>query len=141
MPWVQVGIAAVGAISSLIGGSKAEKAAKRQAREEARLEGIVTGEKLRKLRIEEQITKGQTIAAGAASGVDVRRGSVAMILAEQQREFTRERHITEQVGASRAANIRQQGAAIGAQARYQGISGVFQSFQGVNWGGLKSGGN
>lgn len=136
LTWVAVGSAVLGGLSSLFGGRSAEKAAKRQAREEARLEGIVTLEKVRKLFIEERITRGQTEAAAAASGVDVRRGSVAQILAEQATEFARETGFTREVGASRAANIRQQGAAIGAQARYQGISGFFGAIGSAPWGNL-----
>ena len=124
--WVGVGIAAVGAISSLIGGSKASSAARKQAKKEAALEGIVTTEKLRKLHIERDTIRGRTIAQAASGGVDVRSRSVLDILSEQAREFAYEIDVTGRVGASRASNIIGAGKAAGDRARYQGISNFFQ---------------
>lgn len=128
-------IAAVGVISGFLGAKKAEKAAKRAAREEARLEGIVTGEKLRQLGIEARVFEGQQIASYAGSGVKtgiahdvhatqvgVGPGSPADILKEQRDEFGRIRKVTEEVGATKMAQSLTRGTNIANAYRYQGYS-------------------
>jgi hypothetical protein len=112
----------VSVISSIVGGNKARHAAEDQAKEEARLEGLVTGEKIRKLGLEETQLRGATIAAVAGSGVKTDVGSPLMVLAEQAAEFKREKSIIEKVGASRAAAALTHGSNIGKQAQYQGYS-------------------
>lgn len=130
-----IGAASIG--TSLIGGRKAEKAAKAQAAEEARLEGIVTDEKLRQMDIERDVVRGETIAQAAASGVEVApgmqdlfdqyggvygKGSVLDILSEQAVNFDREREAVVGAGATRAANALTRGSMAATQARYEGIS-------------------
>jgi hypothetical protein len=125
--WWQVAgaiFSGLGAISSILGGRSAASAARKQGREEARLEGIVTAEKVRQIGVEERITRGETIAGYAGSGVKAFRGvgadpartgydpsrsygSPLSVLAESAREFARERHITQQVGATRASQALQ----------------------------------
>lgn len=130
--WIQVALAAVGAITSIMGGNKAAHAARRQAREEARMEGVVTAEKIRQIGKQEVITKGETIAGYAGSGVKVGRGqgfdqskafgSPLTVLAEQAREFARERHIVSEVGASKAAQALGGGRSIADQYKFAGYS-------------------
>ena len=115
-------LAGVGALSGIIGGNKAKHAAEDQAREEARLEGLVTKEKLRQLGKEEIALKGATIAAVAGSGVKTDIGSPLAVMAEQATEFFFEKKIVKDVGASRTALALQKGRAIGQQAQYQGYS-------------------
>jgi hypothetical protein len=136
--WWQIAAAALGAVTSLVAGNKAASAARKQSREEARLEGIVTAEKVRQLQVQEVITKGETIGGYAGSRVKVNQGanfeqragdtrgvsgSPLVILAEQQRQFARERHVTRQAGASRTSQALQRGGAIADQYKYQGYSG------------------
>lgn len=122
MEWVAAAIAGIGVISSIIGGNKARSDAKDAAAREAAAEEKVTAEKLRQLFREEDVMRGQTLAAVAGSGVRTDRGSPLKVLAEQQAEFIRERLITKQVGATRAQAALAQGSAIGRQAKYQGYS-------------------
>jgi hypothetical protein len=119
---VAAGMAAVQGIASLFGGAKADKAAKKAAKAQAAAEFRLTQEKLRSLKVEERVLRGQTIAGAAGSGVSVQTGSPLEILAEQAREFQRERMITAQTGATRAAGIKTRGAMVGQQALYGGIS-------------------
>ncbi len=115
----------VGLISGFVGSKKASKAAKKQAAEEARLEGLVTQEKLRQLRIDERTVYGETLAGYAGGGVQAvapelqetgfnrllgttasvrpQSGSPQQILAEQAKTFQAERDITATVGASKVA--------------------------------------
>lgn len=136
---VGAALAGLGAITGIIGGNKASKAAKKQAREEARLEGIVTAEKVRQLEKQEVITRGETIAGYAGSGVKVGKnitseglrgmsGSPLMVLAEQAREFARERQVTQEAGASRAAQALGSGKAIADQYKYGGYSQAASGF-------------
>lgn len=128
MEWVAAAMAVVGGISSIIGGNKAKHASKRASREEARLEGIVTGQKIRELFAEERQLHGDTIGAAAGSGVDVGFGSVLDVLSEQASTFERTRDVTRQVGASKASVALQRGSMIGNLYQSQGISSAFQSF-------------
>lgn len=114
-------IGVAGIATSLSGSAKAAKAAKGAAANEARLEGIVTEEKLRQMVIEEEDIRGQTIADAAASGIEVGKGSVTDILAEQAYNFTRERAAVKGAGATRAANALTRGSMAAQQARYEGI--------------------
>lgn len=143
-----IGAAGIGV--SLSGAKKAERAAKSQAAEEARLEGIVTEEKLRQMNIEEMVTRGETIAAAAASGVEVGKGSVLDILSEQAYNFQRERGAVKSAGATRASNALARGSMAASQARYQGISTalnqaanialLYQQYGGGAGGGSTGGG-
>lgn len=118
MSWgVVIGtVVSVGA--TLIAGERAADAADDAASEEARLEGVVTREKLRQLQVEEEVVRGETIAAIAGSGVKVDEGSPLVVLADQAREYEYVRGATREAGASRAANALTRGRAVGDQARY-----------------------
>jgi hypothetical protein len=62
-------IGAVGLISSFLGSKKASKAAKKQAEEEARLERMVTRERIYQIGKEERQLYGETVAGYAGGGV------------------------------------------------------------------------
>ena len=108
--------------TSLSGQRKAGRAAREAAEEEARLEGLVTEEALRQMQVEEMVVRGETIASAAASGVEVNKGSVTDVLAEQAYNFQRERAATRNAGATRARNALNRGSAAASAARYEGIS-------------------
>jgi hypothetical protein len=120
--------AGIGALSSILGGRSAAKDAKRAAAEDARLEGIVTREKIRQIGVEERVLRGETIAAAAGSGVKAGVGSPLQILAEQAREFGRQKTITSEVGASKAASALQRGQMAGSQAKYSSYSSAANQF-------------
>jgi len=122
---VAAGAAVVGAVSGLVGGSKAKKAAKRAAAREADIEQQVTTERLDRLALERRSLAGTTVARAAGSGVLIGSGSVLQILAEQAREFERERSITARVGASRASAAIASGRALGQQYQAQGLQSLF----------------
>jgi len=126
-------IAAVGGISSALGGKKAREGSKYAGKMEAKQEQIVTQAKLEDLRVEERVMKGQTIAGAAGSNVKVDMGSPLEVLAEQARNFARERQTVAQAGATKAANAAIRGNMVGQQAAYQGFgqaaSGLSSAFQ------------
>lgn len=128
LTWVAVGSAVLGGLSSIFGGKKADKAARQQALQEARLEQRITDEKLRQLNLEEERAEGRTIATAAASGVEVTRGSPLDILAEQAAEFRYERNTVAEVGASRAANTVARGRMIGQQYRWSSYGQALNQF-------------
>lgn len=86
------------------------------------MEEAVTEERLRQLRVEERTMAGETRGRVAASGARVTSGSALEVLAEQEREFARERAITAEVGASRAQTALKRGENLARQYRYQGYS-------------------
>lgn len=125
-------IGAVGLISSFISSRKGSKGAKKAAREEARLEGLTTQERLRQLDIEERAMYGQTLAGYAGSGVQavapglgqaqVQSGSPQAVLSEQAKEFGYQKQITEQVGATKVAQSLARGKNVAEQYKWQGYS-------------------
>jgi hypothetical protein len=115
------------AVSSIVGGQKASKAAKGAAAEEARLEGLVTQEKIRNLKIQERVMRGETIAGYAGGGVRVDVGSPTTILSEQASTFARERGITAQVGASRASQSLTRGEMMADQYKFSSYSSAASS--------------
>jgi hypothetical protein len=128
-------VGAIGIISSFLGSKKASKAAKKQSEEEARLEKLVTDERIRELGREERQLYGETVAGYAGGGVlssfgtmsDVSRetiGSPASVLAEQTAEFQREISITQKVGASKVAQSLASGKAVASAYKFQGYSNV-----------------
>ena len=121
---VGIGLSALGLISNFLGSKKASSAAKKEAKEGARLEGMVTAEKIRQLHVEEKVMRGETIAAYAGSGVKVGTGSPLDILAEQRKEFAFQRDITSRVGATKAAQGLTRGQNIASAYRYQGYSNM-----------------
>jgi hypothetical protein len=126
-------IGAIGVISGFLGSKKAARAAKDQAKEEARLEGLTTAERIRTLGREERQLYGDTVARYAGGGVlssfgtmsDVPRGtmgSAGTVLAEQSAEFARERKITQEVGATRVAQGLARGKATAEAYKFAGYS-------------------
>ena len=135
-------IAVVGLISNFVGSKKASSAAKKQASEEARIEGLVTDEKLRQLRIDERTLYGETMAGFAGGGVLAnaptlegtnmdrllgttgaarpQTGSVQSVMSEQSKSFKQQRDITATVGASKVAQTLQHGKNVAEQYKYQG---------------------
>ena len=120
--------AGLGAISSIIGGNKASHAARRAGREEARLEGLVTAEKIRNLEVDERVMRGETRAQVAGSGVKVGEGSPLQILAEQARSFAAERKITGEVGASKAGLAITRARGVSSAARYGSYASAANQF-------------
>ena len=129
MGYVQIGIAAVGLLSSLWGSVSGKEAAEKAAEVEAKAEGVVTAAKLYDLRKEERTLAGETRAIAAGSGVKADIGSPLTILAEQAKTFARERMVTAQVGATKAAASRRRGSMVGQQVMYQGFG------QGIQYAG------
>jgi hypothetical protein len=137
-----VGMQAAGLISDFIGGRKAASAAKKAGKKQASDERVMTAERIRQLQIEERTLRGETIAKVAGSHVKVGQGSPLEILAEQAREFSKERQITGQVGATKAAAAMQRGRDVGNIAKYQSYSniasGASNIFNMINSSGAKS---
>jgi hypothetical protein len=125
-------VGTLGVISNFLGSKKSSKAAKKQAAEEARLEGLVTDEKLRNLRTEERTVYGQTLAGFASGGVLATAptlggtatpltGSPSTIIDEQRKTFADERSITRQVGASKVAQSLQHGKNVAQAYKWEGL--------------------
>jgi hypothetical protein len=114
----------VSLISGWLGSKKASKSAKKQAAEEARLEGIVTEEKVRQLGIEERVLRGDTMARYAGSGVMASGPTPGVILAEQAKEFAKQRDVTKAAGASKVASALGQGKATADAYRFSGYANV-----------------
>ena len=115
-------MAGIGALTSILGGVSASKKTKPAAKEEARLETLVTQAKILDLKRDEELLRGQTIAGAAGAGVKADVGSPLTIIAEQAREFERERRTVSQVGTTRASQAISRGRMVGRQAVYGGIS-------------------
>ena len=111
----------IAAALSIIGGKKGKKEAESAADIQARQEHELTKAKLEDLKLEERVLKGTTIASAAASGVKVDKGSPLQVLAEQAKNFAKERMTVAQVGASNASVINTRGKMVGNQAMYQGV--------------------
>lgn len=79
MSWVAVGIAAVGAVSSLVGASKASKAAKKAAKAQKQLIRIEADQQMRTLYKQRLEMLGTQKTGYAAAGVDVSRGTPALV--------------------------------------------------------------
>ena len=91
-----------------------------------------TQAKLEDLKTEERVLKGTTIAGAAGSGVKVGMGSPLEVLAEQARNFAKERMTVSQVGASKASSTMMRGQMAGRKALYQGWGqGLQQASQGM----------
>ena len=138
-------IGAVGLISSFIGSKKAASAAKEQAAEEARLEGLTTAERQREINKEERQLYGQTLTGYAGGGVKVSPGLLGRsatpidtpgaIIAEQKKEFGFERKITKDVGATKVQQALAGGRATAQAYKYQGYSNVASGISSIlmNW--------
>ena len=108
--------------ADIIGGIEARKAAKKAGKEEAALESLVTQAKVVDLEKEEEVLRGQTIAAAAGAGVKTDVGSPLTILAETASEFARQKRTIQQAGATRAAAATTRAGMVGKRATYQSIS-------------------
>jgi hypothetical protein len=144
-------IGAAGLLMNFIGSKKGAKAAKKEGAEEARLEGLVTDEKVRNLRTEQRSMYGETLAgyagggvlarapslesnltlgdsfggAGAYGGSDsVMTGSPSSVINEQALAFAGQRDITRKVGATKAQQSLTRGNNIADQYRYSGYANV-----------------
>ena len=122
MEYVAAGMAIIGAVSSIWGGISGKKSARAASDVQAKQEMELSLAKIEDLKIEERAMKGQTLAGAAGSGVKVDKGSPLEILAEQARNFQRERQTVARVGATNASVISQRGKMVGQQAAYQGYS-------------------
>lgn len=120
MEYVAAAMAVVSAISSLVGGSKANKSAGKAAREESRLENIVTKSKVKRLEAEKREMAGQTIQTAAGSGVAADVGSPVDLLVEQAKNFDEEILTTKIAGATRSQAAQTRGKMVGQQAAWQG---------------------
>ncbi len=114
-----IALQSLGMISDFLGSRKAAKAAERAAKKEAVAEAKVTAERLRQLEKEERSLAGTTRAVAAGSGVKANIGSPLELLAEQASEFSYEKQIVRQVGATKAASALQRGRDIGDAVKYQ----------------------
>ncbi len=122
MGYVAAAMQLIGGVSSLLGGVKAKRDARAAAKEEARLEGIVTDSKVTGLQAEREQLRSTTIATAAGSGVNAQVGSPLQLMAEQARQFSREIRTVKQAGATRAAQAQTRGRMVGNQAMYSGFS-------------------
>jgi len=129
------GIAAVGLISGFIASKKASKAAKEEAAEQARLEGMVTDEKIRTLGIDERTLYGETVSGYARGGVQAvgptlgggalpQTGTPQTVLGEQAREFAYQKDITQKVGATKAQAALTRGKNVADAYRWSGYANV-----------------
>ena len=121
MEWVAIAMAAVDLVSGLSAGRRAERAAKQAGAEEARLEGLLTTEKIRQLDVERRLRSGQTKAGFASGRVKIGSKSALDILAEQKSTALAERSTILEVGASRAANALTRSSNLADQIGYQTI--------------------
>jgi hypothetical protein len=122
MEYVAGAMALVGMVSSVLGARSAKQDAKAAARQEQKLEGIVTAAKVTSLRKEERTLRGDTLAAVAGSNVKTDVGSPLTVLAEQAKTFRSEIGTVKQAGATRAAQAATRGKMAGNAAMYQGFS-------------------
>ena len=133
MSWATAGkvlqgvAAAVGVGAQVAGTSRTMKKGKEAAREAALAEQTVTKAKVIDLLKEERAMRGATIAGAAGSGVKVNQGSPLQILAEQAREFERERMTVKEVGATKTAAALTRSDMARTAAGYQGYSQAVSS--------------
>ncbi|RKX23484.1 MAG: hypothetical protein DRP45_10435 [Candidatus Zixiibacteriota bacterium] len=137
--------AALSGMFQLIGGRKAKGAADRESQMIAGQERYITGAKLQDSRIQQRVMRGQTIAGAAGSGVKTGTGSPLEILAEQAKQFARERDVIQSTGEAKARYAIERGRNVGQAALYQsyaGAAGSFgQAFSGGGGGGFSFGGS
>ena len=121
---VAVGSAVFGASQSKKAGKKAKKA----ARQTAELERVELEESLRRLDLTQERQTGAQFAAAGASGLNIKRGSVAKFLQQQREERATQREFTETQGRRNIDLILQGGqsakALADAQATGQLIGGL-----------------
>lgn len=128
-------MAVASAMFSIIGGIKGKKAARKAAAAEVRVDAQATREQLRQMTYAEQVERSSIIAQYAGSGADVNVGSPLNVMAEQAREYARQRDSVQNAARLRQANIRLRGRNTGQQALWNGITGAFNTLGSANWGG------
>ena len=160
-------VSAVGLISNFLGSKKAASAAKSEATEQARLEGLTTDEKIRRLGIDQRSLYGETLAGYASGGVlarapslggaltlgdtfgsagdyggalSVMTGSPGAVIQEQAKEFAFERDITRKVGATKVSQALTRGENVADQYKYAGFSNVATGISSImaNYQAMKS---
>ena len=134
-----IAVGVIGTAVSIRGAKKAETAAAQQGAAEAATEREVTKERIRQIGREEEMMEGETLGRIAASGVKTDVGSPLEILADQAAEFQREKAITQEVGASKAALALSSASALGTQYRYQGYSAAAQGLGNIFGIGINAG--
>jgi hypothetical protein len=133
MSWVAVGVTAVSVVSGFVGAKKAGKAAKAQAKEEARITELTTDERIRQLGKEERSLYGVTLANYTGGGVLTSFGTTSQeanplmesaksVTAEQASEFEYERQITQEVGASNVQQALAGGRDVASQYKFNAIT-------------------
>lgn len=157
MSWVATAIVASTVISagvSYASSKKGASAAKKQGKEEARMEGLLTDEKVRRLDIDERTLRGETLAGYTGGGVlsmmpgmgdsNVMSGSPKSVLGEQAKEFAAEKSITKKAGASNVQQSLMGSRAVADQYRYSGYANVASSISSLltsfGTGNIKFGG-
>jgi hypothetical protein len=135
MAWPLVAVAAAGLVLNYVSSKKGSKGAKKESKEQARLEGLTTAEQLRILDIEQRAMYGNTLAGYAGGGVQAtaptlggearaQTGSPQAILAEQAKEFGLQKDITQKVGATKAAQALTRGKNVADDYRWTGYANV-----------------
>ena len=121
LEWVAAGSAAVGAVSSIIGGNKAKKKAKEAGRANASLIQQETAEQLRRTRLQFDQQIGLTRAMIGASGVQLNVGTPQRYVDFMRKEQRAQLDWTEKAGKLRASAAKKQGSYVGGQAFNQGV--------------------
>ena len=112
----------ISAALEVIGGIKAKSEAEKYAGIQAGMERDITAAKIDNINQEERLLAGQTRARTAGSNIKADVGSPLTILAEQAKNFAKDRMLTAQVGATKASNTLLSGKMTGRQALYSGWS-------------------
>ncbi|GAG69466.1 unnamed protein product [marine sediment metagenome] len=136
-PAFAAGIGVASLVTNFLGSRKAAKAAEEQSEEEARIEGLITDEKLRQLKLDERDMYGETLAQYSGSGViglmngAPTTGSPKTLIDEQAKTFADQRKITKEVGASNVAQSLMGGEALADRYKYSGYANVGSSISSI----------
>lgn len=125
-------MAAISGGAEVAGGLLGLGASKDEADKARELEWETTQEDLRRMDREQAYQMGDFASQQATSGTSGGSGDIAV--ADQQREFQRQRDFTEEVGASKAAQIDAQGKSATIRAGAQTLSGLGKLSAGVGQG-------
>ncbi len=118
--WVAAGAAAVGAVSSIIGGNKAKKKAKEAGKANEALIRAETAEQIRRTQMQFDQQLGLTRAMIGASGVTMT-GTPVRYLEFMRNEQRKQLEWTKKAGDMRATAARKQGSYVGGQAYSAGV--------------------
>ena len=118
--WVGLALGGISAASSLIGGSKAKKAAKKAGRAQARAIMETGAEQMRRTKESQRQALGGAQAASAASGIQ-NTGSTAAAQGAMRTEFIRELEWMDKATKSAAAAARSGASAAGDAYMRQGL--------------------